>query len=86
MEKVLAAEPNALYPICLAGKGACPPEDCGGVWGYANLREELADPTHEEHEDMLEWMRLGSASDFDPTSFDVDKVNGALGFAGATLR
>jgi hypothetical protein len=54
VEEVSAAEPDALYPICLTGKGACPPEDCGGVWGYGHLREVLADPTHEEHQDMLE--------------------------------
>lgn len=86
VEEVSAAEPDALYPICLTGKGACPPEDCGGVWGYGHLREVLADPTHEEHQDMLEWLRLDSASGFDPAAFDVDEVNGALGFVGAAGR
>jgi hypothetical protein len=43
VEKVLTAEAGARYPICLTGKGRCPPEDCGGVWGYAELRETLAD-------------------------------------------
>jgi hypothetical protein len=48
------------------------------VWGYADLRETLADPAHEEHADMLEWLGLESAEDFDPTAFDVDRVNGLL--------
>jgi Plasmid pRiA4b ORF-3-like protein len=39
---------------------ACPPEDCGGVWGYEHLREVLADPADEEHEEMLQW--LGAAA------------------------
>ncbi|MDQ3871539.1 MAG: plasmid pRiA4b ORF-3 family protein, partial [Chloroflexota bacterium] len=43
VEEVPTAEPDAPYPICLTGKGACPPEDCGGVWGYEHLREVLAD-------------------------------------------
>jgi len=86
VEEVLAAEPARCYPVCLTGKGACPPEDCGGIWGYEHLRKVLADPAHEEHEDMLEWLALERASDFDPASFDVDDVNAALGLLGAATR
>ncbi|MBR6047154.1 MAG: plasmid pRiA4b ORF-3 family protein, partial [Bacteroidaceae bacterium] len=32
---------NLDHPVCLAGKGACPPEDCGGPWGYEELKEEM---------------------------------------------
>ena len=46
---------------CLAGAGACPPEDCGGIWGYYRLLEILGDPKNEEHEEMKEW-----AGDIDP--------------------
>ena len=79
VEKVLAAEQGVRYPICVAGKGACPPEDCGGVWGYEHLREVLADPTDEEHGEMLEWLGLQTAAEFDQARFDVDEVNRALG-------
>ena len=79
VEKVLAAEPGARYPVCLTGKGRCPPEDCGGVWGYAELRETLADPTHDEHADMLEWLGLERAADFDPHTFDADELNMVFG-------
>jgi len=58
------------YPICLAGKRACPPEDCGGIWGYENLLEILKDPNHEEHEEMLQW--LGGT--FDPEPFSPEEV------------
>ncbi len=75
-----------LYPICLTGKGACPPEDCGGVWGYEHRREVLADPAHEEHEDMIEWLGLDSASEFDPARFDLDEVNGELALVAAAGR
>lgn len=78
LENVLAADPGTMYPLCLAGKGACPPEDCGGPWGYDHLREVLADPDHSEHEDMLEWLGLGNASEFDPAEFDPDEVTSML--------
>jgi Plasmid pRiA4b ORF-3-like protein len=59
------------------GKG-CPPEDCGGSWGYADLKESLADPSHEAHEDMLEWLGLDNAVDFDPTACNVAEINDVL--------
>jgi hypothetical protein len=79
VEKVLAAKPGVRYPVCLAGKGACPPEDCGGVWGYEHLREVLADPADGEHEEMLEWLGFQTAAEFDPAHLDVGEVNTALG-------
>ncbi|HZD00071.1 MAG TPA: plasmid pRiA4b ORF-3 family protein [Actinomycetes bacterium] len=84
VEKLLAAEPGVRYPVCVAGAGACPPEDCGGAWGYAQLREVLADPSSEEHEDMLAWLGLEKATDFDAHRFDVSKANRALSLVGAT--
>lgn len=60
--------------LCLEGARACPPEDCGGVWGYENLLDALADPEHPEHEDMVEWM----GGEWDPEAFDRDEVNRAL--------
>lgn len=78
VEKVLEAEPGVRYPVCSAGKGRCPPEDCGGPWGYASLRETLADPAREEHAEMLEWLGLESAAQFDAAAFDVEEVNALL--------
>lgn len=60
---------KAKYPLCLEGKRACPPEDCGGPWGYANLLEVIGNPKHEEHAEMLEWI-----GPFDPDAFDAKKV------------
>ena len=68
LEKVLPPDRVARLS-CLAGKGACPPEDCGGPWGYASMKEILADPDHEEHEDLLDWLNLDSGADFDPALF-----------------
>jgi Plasmid pRiA4b ORF-3-like protein len=65
-------------PACLAGQGACPPEDCGGAGGYENLREILADPGHDEHEDTLYWLGLAEPDDFDPAEFQLAEINERL--------
>lgn len=69
LEKILPREPMN-YPVCIDGKRACPPEDCGGVWGYEEFLKIISDPNHEEHEDMLEWI----GGEFDPEHFDVKEV------------
>jgi hypothetical protein len=75
LEKTLETEPKVRYPRCVEGAMACPPEDCGGVWGYAEFLEAIADPKHESHEDMLEWI----GGKVDPERFDLDGVNRELG-------
>jgi len=67
--------PPAVTATCLAGEGACPPEDCGGPWGYQDLLAVLADPAHPEHADRLEW----TGGTIDPTRFDVASVASMLG-------
>ncbi|MCY7275796.1 MAG: plasmid pRiA4b ORF-3 family protein [Phormidesmis sp. CAN_BIN44] len=62
------------YGICITGKRACPPEDCGGSWGYTELIETLRDPNHPEYESMLEWV----GGDLDPEAFDLSEVNESL--------
>ena len=63
-------EKGKKYPICLEGERACPPEDCGGIWGYFDFLEAIADPKHEEHEAMLEWI----GGKFDPEMFDAKQA------------
>jgi hypothetical protein len=74
VEKILVADPKARYPVCIKGKRACPPEDCGGIWGYAEMLSALENPEHEEHTEIMEWLGGG----FDPESFDPDEVNQRL--------
>ncbi|HEY3259590.1 MAG TPA: plasmid pRiA4b ORF-3 family protein [Pseudonocardiaceae bacterium] len=78
VEKVLDRNAAASYPRCTGGRRAAPPEDCGGVWGYADLERILADPDHPEHDDMLQWLGLDDATDFDPDAFDAAAVTKAL--------
>jgi len=70
LEKTADVKKGMKYPKCLNGKRACPPEDCGGVWGYEELLKIISDPEHEEHENMLEWL----GGKFDPEEFDPDAV------------
>jgi len=58
------------YPICTAGRRACPPEDCGGPWGYERLLKILNDPDDEEYEEMQGW----AGDDLDAEHFDVNDV------------
>ncbi len=78
VEAILPVNERTLYPSCTAGRRAAPPEDCGGVWGYADLIETLGDVDHPGHQAMLEWLGLGSPADFDPGRFDIAEVNDAL--------
>jgi len=43
--------------------------------GYEYLQEVIADETHEDHSNMLDWLGLDSGSDFDPATFSKDEVN-----------
>jgi hypothetical protein len=74
LERIVPATPQTRAPLCIAGARACPPEDCGGVWGYANLLAAIANPSHPEHEEMLEWL----GDEFDPAHFHVEEVNAIL--------
>lgn len=78
VEDIVPAEAGVAYPRCIGGRRACPPEDCGGIWGYQALREILADPSHPEHAERLEWLGLGSAAEFDPAAFDLSEANRVL--------
>ena len=59
---------------CVAGARACPPEDCGGSWGYAEMLEAVNDRAHPEHETFAEWL----PEDFDAAAFDMAGVNQVL--------
>lgn len=69
-EKGIDNYPN-VYPVCLEGEGACPPEDCGGVPGYLDLLEIIKNPTHEEHEHVIEWLKENEYE----SSFNLEETN-----------
>jgi hypothetical protein len=69
LEKVTESEPGIRYPRCIDGERACPPEDVGGVYGFADYVEAITNPNHSEHDDYLEWY-----GPFDPAEFDAAKA------------
>ena len=74
VEKVISDPGSLKVPSCTGGARACPPEDCGGVWRYAEFLKAISNPRHPEHEDMLEWIGEG----FDSEHFDLEAVNQEL--------
>jgi len=74
VEPFLPAESSVHYPRCLSGRRQCPPEDVGGVGGYAHFLQAIQDEAHPEHDEYLAWI----GGPFDPDAFDVEAVNHAL--------
>ncbi len=68
----------ARMPHLLDGKGACPPEDCGGVWGYENMKKVLEDKSHPEYMEYRQWLGLESKESWNPNAFDVEEIQNVL--------
>jgi hypothetical protein len=75
IEKTHAADPLMTLPFCIAGAGAAPPEDCGGVPGYADFVRAMGDPNDPEHEHLAQWIGVDA---WDPAAFDSTEANDRL--------
>jgi hypothetical protein len=73
-EGCLRADQGERYPLCVEGERACPPEDVGGVWGYAQFLEALADPHHKRHKELRDWI----GGSFDSELFDAREATEAM--------
>jgi hypothetical protein len=74
IEKTGPAEDGVFYPRCIAGRRAGPPEDCGGLGGFADFKQAMADPRHPEHRELKTWY----GGDFDPGHFSAEEVSKLL--------
>lgn len=74
IEKAITADDQTQTPRCIKGKLACPPEDCGGVWGYYDMLEKLAGPPSKERSEIVEWL----GGEIDPEEFDIEEINRIL--------
>ena len=87
LEEVLPLDLEAPAATVVDGRRACPPEDCGGIHGYAELLAGLADPDGADDwlRERLDWM----PKDFDPAEFDLaahdSAVRDSLRLAPATV-
>lgn len=70
----VSGSPDTVFPCCLAGERACPPEDSGGIYSYEEFASSLTNPKHPEHEDNRRW-----AGEFDPEVFSVSQANAFVG-------
>jgi hypothetical protein len=75
VQKVFSEIVLPQLPFCIKGANACPMEDCGGVWGYANIIEVMDNKKHPDYEELNEWYDFDNLS---PYHFDIDEVNDYL--------
>ena len=69
VEKI--TDEKMIAPRCLGGKGACPPEDCGGIDAYYGLVDVVNDPDHAEYAEMRDWLGLEYGDVWDVHEFDL---------------
>ena len=74
IEKLLTADPAAIYPTFIDGAGRCPPEDVGGLPGFYNFLEAIEDPAHPDHQESADWY----GGPFDPNLMDEAKIKKRL--------
>ncbi|MDX2284591.1 MAG: plasmid pRiA4b ORF-3 family protein [Bacteroidia bacterium] len=65
-------------PVCIDGKGACPPEDIGGIHSYYAMVAALSDPQHPEYEHYRNYLGLDEDESWDPHYFDMEETNDAI--------
>lgn len=70
---IRAGDPQGAYPRYIGGERNAPPEDCGGIPGFYDLLSAMADPSHPNHTDALEW-----ADEYDPDTIDNMLIQYAL--------
>lgn len=75
VEATLGAKDGTVYPRLVEARGAAPPEDCGGPFGYSELLAAHGDPTHEAHETAV---NVFGEAPFDPTVADEEAIRARL--------
>ncbi len=76
LEGIMLKDKSVKYPRCIDGRRACPPEDCGGVPGYYEHLEILADPKRPAYREHVAWLKghLKNYFPYEPDNFNPDTV------------
>lgn len=74
VEEILPVEEGKYYPVCLDGKKACPPEDCGSTPGYEEILKALKNKKNPQYRELLKWV----GDEYDPEYFNIEEVNEML--------
>ena len=74
---ILPLEKNMIYPQCLVGEGACPPENIGGIESYYDMLSDLK-KGGEKTAEIKEWLEECGYKNFDPSHFDIEETNALL--------
>jgi hypothetical protein len=73
------SDDKAKKAVCLSGKGACPPEDCGGIYGYEEMKDIFKTaPDSREADEYRDWLGLDGGENWEANAFDIDEVNSYL--------
>ena len=75
IEKVGPRQKGQVYPQCVAGARAGPPEDCGGLEAFHDLLACLKEPETDLGREWREWL----GPDYDPTLCEMERINKSLG-------
>jgi len=86
VEKESPWDRGSWIPVCLDGARACPPEDCGGHSGYADLLKTLKNADHEQHLEIKQWLKKQGKWPFDPEKLDLSLTNKVLKWTAQDLR
>lgn len=74
LEKIIEDDEKNQIPGCIGGKRNCPPEDCGGIWGYVDLLKIISDKKNKEYKETMTWL----GGEFDPEYFNMTEINKLL--------
>lgn len=74
IEKVVPRQKALVYPHCLGGERAGPPEDCGGLEAFHDMLDCLQETETDLGREWREWL----GPDYDPAQCELEKINQAL--------
>ncbi|HZZ19306.1 MAG TPA: plasmid pRiA4b ORF-3 family protein [Opitutaceae bacterium] len=74
VEKAIPPGKGAVYPLCIAGERAGPPEDCGGLEAFHDMLACLKEPASDLGREWLAWL----GPEYEPDSCELGKINKSL--------